>query len=86
MKLSLGGIGYPNTEQWEEGFEQLQSYVKLNGNASVPATHVTSDGIKLGTWVRSQRKNKYQNLVSQDRIERLEALPGWVWSFKKETE
>ncbi|MEE7625238.1 helicase associated domain-containing protein [Methylobacter sp. Wu8] len=73
------------TEKWEEAFEQLQSYVKLNGDARVPATHIASDELNLGTWVRIQRQNKSKNLLSQDRIERLEALSGWVWSFKKES-
>ena len=69
----------PFTEQWEEAFEQLQSYVKQHGNASVPSNYVTPDGFKLGSWVSNQRKNKSKNLLSQDRIERLEALPGWSW-------
>jgi len=69
----------PFTEQWEEGFEQLRSYVNMNGNARVPARYVTPDGLNLGNWVNNQRQNKPQNLLSQDRIERLEALPGWSW-------
>ncbi len=67
------------TEQWEEAFEHLQFYVKLHGNARVRSGHVTSDGFKLGSWVSFQRKNQYQNLLSQDRVERLESLPGWSW-------
>ena len=41
--------------------------------------YVTPDGFKLGSWVIRQRNNKSKNLLSQDRIERLEALPGWSW-------
>ena len=44
-----------------------------------PLKYVTPDGFKLGSWVSNQRKNKSKNLLSQDRIERLEALPGWSW-------
>ena len=44
-----------------------------------PLHYVTPDGFKLGSWVSDQRKNKSKNLLSQDRIERLEALPGWSW-------
>ena len=69
----------PFTEQWEEGFEQLQAYVKQHGNAKVPQSYVTPDGLNLGVWVNSQRQNKSKNLLSQDRIERLEALSGWSW-------
>ena len=74
------------TEQWEVAFEQLQSYVNQHGNARVPNNYVTPDSFNLGTWVGTQRRNKSKNLLSQDRIERLESLPGWVWSFKKETD
>ncbi|EIC28452.1 DEAD/DEAH box helicase [Methylomicrobium album] len=69
----------PFTEQWENAFEQLQSYVKLHGNASVSQKYVTSDGLKLGNWISDQRQKKFKNLLSQDRIERLEALTGWSW-------
>ena len=71
----------PFTEQWEEAFEQLQSYVNKYGNARVNWKHITPDGFKLASWVSDQRKRKSKSLLSQDRIERLEALPGWVWSF-----
>jgi len=36
------------TGQWEEGFEQLQSYVNEHGNARVPNSYVFLDGFKLG--------------------------------------
>ena len=76
----------PFTEQWEEAFGQLQTYVNLNGDALVSKNCVTSDDFNLGNWVSTQRQTKSKNSLSQDRIERLEALPGWVWSFKKEIE
>ena len=69
----------PLTEQWEKAFKQLQLYVNLNGYAGVPQEYVIQDGFKLGQWVSIQRQNKSQKLLSQDRIERLEALPGWSW-------
>ncbi len=69
--------------KWEDGFEQLQLFVNLHGSVRVPNRYVTTDGFKLGVWVGSQRYSKIKNLLSQDRIDRLEALPGWVWSMKK---
>jgi len=65
--------------QWEERFEQLQSYVKEHGNARVPNSYISLDGIKLGFWVGTQRKNKLKNILSQDRLACLEALQGWTW-------
>jgi len=37
------------------------------------------DGYKLGAWVHGQRKLRLKNQLSQDRAERLESLPDWVW-------
>jgi len=68
------------TDQWEEGFEHLKFYVKEFCNASVSQRYVTSD-FNLGTWVSTQRINKLKNLLNQDRIERLEALPRWYWNM-----
>jgi hypothetical protein len=70
-------------EQWEEAFAQLKSYVKENGNTSVPTKYITTKNFKLGAWVSNQRSRK--SILSQDRIKRLEALHGWIWSIKKET-
>ena len=67
------------TDQWEDGFEHLKSYVKQFGNATVSQRYVTPD-FNLGSWVSTQRSNKLKNLLNQDRIERLEALPGWYWN------
>ena len=68
----------PMTDQWEEGFEQLQCYLKKHGKADAPMGYISSDGFKLGNWIGSQRLNKSKNAVSQDRIDRLEALSGWT--------
>ena len=70
----------PHREQWEERFEQLLIYLQINGDTKVPARYITSDGYKLGSWVSDQRKRKLKGLLSHERIERLEALSGWVWS------
>lgn len=66
-------------EKWEEGFKLLEQYVNQHGNASVPHHHVTSQGYKLGKWVEQQRRMRSNNKLSQDRIRRLEPIPGWLW-------
>jgi hypothetical protein len=57
----------------------MEVYVQNHGNAWVPLRYITPDGFNLGSWVSGQRKNKSKNLLSQDRIKRLEALSGWSW-------
>jgi hypothetical protein len=68
----------PYQEAWEEGFACLQSFVAREGHSRVPKAHNVGR-LKLGTWVRSQRKHKKDGRLSPDRIARLEALPGWAW-------
>jgi len=73
----------PFAKQWEEKFEQLQSYVKQYGNARIPYDYVTVDDFNLGNWVSNQRRNESKNRLSQDQIKRLDELPGWVWSTRE---
>ncbi|QXE92797.1 Helicase associated domain protein [Geomonas subterranea] len=63
--------------KWEEGFSHLKKFVEEFGHAKVSQTATGAGGFKLGAWVNNQRTRK--NTLSQDRIERLEALPGWCW-------
>ncbi len=63
---------------WEEGFTRLQRYVRRVGHSRVPATH-REDGFGLGGWVRGQRAQAENGKLSDDRAQRLEALPGWTW-------
>jgi len=68
-----------STASWYFCFGLLENYTQEHGNARVPSAYISLDGLKLGRWVSTQRGNKLQNLLSQDQIERFEALPGWSW-------
>jgi len=69
-------------DQWEEGFSQLNQFVKQNGHARVPLKFKTEDGFTLRNWITVQRKNK--DTLTPDRITRLEALPKWSWDVLKD--
>ncbi|MCP4607001.1 MAG: hypothetical protein GY847_41895 [Proteobacteria bacterium] len=76
---SLPGWSWNAAEQeWERAFEFLQRFAQREGHARVPQDHV-EDGFKLGTWVSGQRLRKETML--QVRIESLESVRGWSWSF-----
>ena len=68
---------------FEEGFNALEAYVAEHGDARVPDAHKTQDGVALGSWVGTQRMVYKKGLLPQERITRLEALTGWVWSVKE---
>ncbi len=72
------------TVSWNFWFGLLEAYVKENGSAWVSAKHITRDGYKLGMWVNGQRNSKLNGQLSEERIKRLESLPGWVWDAYKE--
>ncbi len=67
-----------NAVKWEEGFRHLNEFVDREGHCRFAMTFRTCDGYRLGQWVSIQRRQKY--CLSQERLMRLEALSGWVWS------
>jgi superfamily II DNA or RNA helicase len=76
----------PIADAWEEGFSHLIKFVEQEGHAKVPQVYKAEDGFRLGIWVNSQKQNKKNNKLSQDRIDKLETLPRWrdalsVWSW-----
>ena len=69
---------------WEEGFARLRSFVERERHARVPVDH-REDGYRLGQWVSNQRVRRSK--LSKGRVNRLEALPDWVWDpFKADWE
>ena len=73
-----GWIWDPLANQWEEGFSQLQQFIKHHGHSRVPHAH-TVDGFPLGHWVQNQRISYAKGVLEADRLDRLESLPGWAW-------
>ena len=67
--------------QWQKEFEYLEEYIAAYGNALVPTRHQSPDGFKLGRWVESQRRLRHK--MNAKRVNRLEALEGWVWQVKR---
>lgn len=64
-------------EQWETGFAHLREFAERNGHARMPVKFKTEDGYSLGQWVSNQRRAR--TVMDAERVERLEALPGWTW-------
>ena len=64
------------------GLGALRQFVEREGTIRVPSRHVETFGgeaVRLAAW-NSNRHMAYRNgQLSEERIEALEALPGWVW-------
>ena len=59
-------------KQWAK-----KEYVASTGRARPPATHRTTGGLSLGSWVCTQRATR--SLLNPERIALLENLKGWSW-------
>ena len=66
---------------WEEGFAYLQVFVKEKGHARPIESYKSSEGYKLGDWVKRQRIKK--DSLTQEKVARLESLAGWVWNVRE---
>ena len=65
-----------STARWEEWFGRLSRFAERSGTARV-AYRCNFEGTNLGLWVAYQRRNRGR--LDQDKVRRLESLPGWVW-------
>src|SRR3984893_12161227 len=73
---ALGFVWDALLEQWEDGFEHLEAFVKERGHCRVTGSFMSLDGYRLGQWCGVQRRS--QDSLSTDRKARLVAL-GFIW-------
>ncbi len=73
----------PREGLWEEGFDNLEKYVKKHGDALVPKIY-TIDGYQLGAWVTTQRRAYKQGRLAPERQQWLEGVTGWSWDSVKD--
>jgi len=74
----LGFVWDPMGAAWEANFELLVQYHSEKGNCLVPADYETAEGVKLGGWVRNQRRAYSKGQLSEERTKQLEEH-GFVW-------
>ena len=60
-------------------YAALERYAVREGHSSPRYLH-KEDGLRIGTWVGTQCRKK--DALPLDQRDKLESLPGWVWSFK----
>ncbi|MGH9117139.1 MAG: Helicase associated domain protein [Acidimicrobiales bacterium] len=75
------------TPSWEEAYGRLLAWVDDHGTARTPQAVKVPDGdatFSLGAWCTVQRTLHRRGLLGPERVERLEALPGWRWDPRHE--
>lgn len=64
---------------WEKGFASAQKYRTEHGDLLVPVRYRDKNDFALGEWILYNRQRYLGGNLTQNRIERLEAI-GMVWS------
>jgi superfamily II DNA or RNA helicase len=64
-------------ERWNSTFKEVEKFVEINGRLP---THKEPNG----KWCDTQKQNKRKGTLSQERISKLESIPGWKWAEVKE--
>ena len=69
----LGMIWDPFEDQWERNFALLEGYKNREGHCNAPVSY-EEDGIKLGTWLNTQRMSMKRGKLDESYQRRLEDL------------
>ncbi len=66
-------------EQWFEYYDLAINYYNANGNLLIPLLYITNEGVKLGSWISTQRRLYKCGKLSNEKVSLLESI-GMVWS------
>jgi hypothetical protein len=76
IRVCILRVGSPDAE-WAERYAKLEAF--RNRHNRWPAQSANEEEGVLAGWVGRQRRAHKKNILSPDRIKRLEELPGWSW-------
>ena len=74
MRLSGLGMDWGTDDAWSVAYEQARTYYRTHGNLDIPATYVTEDGVPLGNWYRTRRREYLNGTLSDERKRLLEEI------------
>jgi hypothetical protein len=60
-------------------YEVLSKYLKNHNGNYPPLDYITENKTKIAFWVQNQRAKYKKGNLSDDKIEKLKALPNWSW-------
>lgn len=91
--LDAIGMVWSYDDAWETGFSYAEEYFRYYGNLLVKTDYVTSDGFRLGIWIKNQRvayKCASRKNLTEEQKKRLDSI-GFIadvyeykWNFAYE--
>jgi superfamily II DNA or RNA helicase len=66
------------TASWEFWMGLMDNFIQQNGHSLVRIDYTVGE-YRLGSWVSTQRHLRGKGELSEERTQRLQALPGWSW-------
>lgn len=73
-----------NPYNWNDSYSLAKQYFKKNGSLVIPVDYIIN-GVRLNTWVSSQRVMYRKGQLSEERIKKLEEI-GMFWGTRAERE
>jgi len=81
---ALGFVWDPLEDDWQQGLNALEAFVRRHGHARVPRSYATEIGRRLGRWCSHQRLKRSRGELAAERIAALDAL-GFVWDPRQKS-
>lgn len=78
----LGMVWDVDEFQWERKFQAAQQYFQEYGDLEVPTRYETPEGLRLGVWVQSVRRDYRTGRLEESKVRRLETI-GMVWDIEQ---
>lgn len=67
------------SDTWEQHYAATADWAWRHAGRRMPRDTRDADGRRLGAWVAKQRQAHSCGLLTQERADLLEAIPGWAW-------
>ena len=65
---------------WQKNYAAVCAYKRKNGHLNIPVAYVTSEGLRIGRWLRLQRDTYNKGSLSPERKEKLDLI-GMQWAL-----
>ena len=80
---NLGIVWSAVDSRWERCYAEAAAYYEKHGHLEFPKHYVTKSGLRLGPWLENQRVSYLRGELTDDKIQRLEAI-GMLWESRND--